>query len=108
MSFGTKEDFERIGAPFEDWTSNTQTTTVCLGKHLLIHIMSSDVAWNNVRKYRLPVPVAPYLYQIWPTRERIVTWPPPVALNDVGIAMVAEDFFETALRVIRSGNAPPT
>jgi hypothetical protein len=108
MSFGTKEDFERIGVPFENWASNTQTTTVCLGKHLLIHIMSSDIAWHNVRKYRFPVPVAPYLYQIWPIRERIVSWPPPGAFNDDGIALIADHFYETALRVIRAGNAPPT
>ncbi len=36
--------------------SNTQTTTICVGEHLLIHV-SSEAAWSIVRRWRVPAPI---------------------------------------------------
>jgi hypothetical protein len=100
MSFVSKEEFER--APHRPTgEANTQTTTICLGEHLLVHVMSSLVAYDIIRMWKLPPMVAPYLAQIWPVRIGLVRWPPPLALTDAGISLLSNEFFNRATWLAR-------
>jgi len=99
LPFVSEEEFERLGVKATSTISNTQTTTICLGQHLLIHVMSSEVAWSIVRRWQLSAPVRANFEQIWPTKSPLVSWPPPNALTDDGIDLVANEFFKKALAV---------
>lgn len=101
MSFGTKEEFERLGGITAKVPSNTQTTTICLGKYLLVHIMSSDVAWSIVRRLPPPPPIADAFNQIWPIKTGTLRWPGGGTLNDAGIDLVANDFFNRTIALSR-------
>jgi hypothetical protein len=81
---------------------NTHATTICLGQHLLIHAMSSINAKRIVRRWSLPTPVRRALHQIWPVDATSVRWSPDLRLNDAGIELLADDFFEKAKRLLRS------
>jgi hypothetical protein len=81
--------------------SNTQTTTICLGEHLVIYAMSSEIARNIIRRWRLPTQIAPTLSQIWPVKSGRVTWPAKFGLNDAGIQLLAGDFYDKATKLIR-------
>ena len=105
LSFVPREEFERLGGPAARVDSNTQTSTICLGKHLLIHVMSSDVAWSIVRRWRLRTEISAGLTQIWPTKTPTVSWPPSRALTDAGIDLVANVFFDKATALVRGRGA---
>jgi hypothetical protein len=107
LPFVTKEEFERTGGPSTDTPANTQTTTICLGKHLLIHVMSSDVAWSLIRRWRLPPQIGDNLLQIWPIKDKIVRWPPDTALTDAGISLVADDLMGKVTTFLRSHHGRP-
>lgn len=81
--------------------ANTQTTTLCLGKHLIVHAMSSVVAWSIIRRWKLPAPIRDLHDQIWPIRAGIVVWPQAHSLNDAGIALLTDNFFDAATRLMR-------
>lgn len=104
LPFVTKDEFERSGGPSTDVAANTQTTTICLGKHLLIHIMSSDVGWSLIRRWRLPAQIRDNLVQIWPVRDKIICWPPDLALNDAGVALIADDLMGKVTTFLRSNH----
>jgi hypothetical protein len=80
--------------------SNTQTTSICLGEHLFIHIMSSEVAGNLIRRWRFPRVVAPLMRQICPAAAAAVTWPPDRPLTFVEADFIANQFFN---RIVREG-----
>jgi hypothetical protein len=100
-----KEEFERLRGSTAHIDSNTQTSTICLGEHLLIHVMSSEVAWNIIRRWNLPPQIGADLTQIWPVKTGNVSWPPSRALTDAGISLIANEFFDKATALIRSRNA---
>ncbi len=58
MTLGTEEEFERLAGELPE-TANTQTTTMCLGEHLVIHVMSSSGVWNILRRWKLDPRIAP-------------------------------------------------
>jgi hypothetical protein len=100
----TKEEMERLrGSPAR--ISNTQISTICIGRHILIHVMSSRVAWSIVRRWKFPPQISAGLVQIWPIKAGNATWPPSQALTDSGISFVANDFFDKAAALIRNRNA---
>jgi hypothetical protein len=90
-----------------DRAANTQTSTICLGDHLVIHVISSQIGRSLIRRWKLPIAVAPVMSQIWPVRASIVKWPPPASLSDAGIDLLAQQFFNAAAACPRSrlGNA---
>lgn len=102
MTFATKEEFERLGGPTVRLPSNTQTSTICLGKQILIHAMSSDVAWDIIRRWKLPPRISAGFDQIWPIRVGAVGWPNGHILTDAGIALVADEFANKASKLLRS------
>lgn len=93
VALGTENEAKRL--PFDAAADpNTQTTTVCLGDHLVIHVMSSDRVWPFVQRWRLPTHVASVMTQIWPIRRSPVAWPTAdAALNDKGLDLLAMRFF---------------
>ncbi len=100
LSFTTKEKPE---VPFVDGVpaSNTQTTTICLGQHLLIYAMSSPIGRSIIRRWQIPNPIAGAVTQIWPVKFTRVDWPLEVSLNDKGIYLLASDFFDKATNLNR-------
>jgi hypothetical protein len=100
LSFTTEEEFKRCpSTPARE--VNTQTSTICLGEHLLIHVMSSAVAHSIIRRWKLPVAIAPNLTQIWPVRRSVVSWPPTFALTDAGLDLLANEFINKARALAR-------
>jgi hypothetical protein len=93
VALGTENEAQ--GLPFDAPADpNTQTTTVCLGDHLVIHVMSSDRIWPFIQRWRLPTHVAGVMTQIWPIRRSPVAWPTAdAALNDKGLDLLAMQFF---------------
>ena len=73
---------------------NAQTSTISVGEYLLIHVLSSHVHRRLVPRWRLPDSIAPAVFQIWPVRAPIISWPPEARLNDAGIKALADQFFE--------------
>ncbi len=80
---------------------NTQSSTICVGKHLVFHTMSSVLAYDLIRRWRLPSTVATGLDQIWPVRTKIVTWPRSVSLNDAGLTLLAHQLMDASQRFLR-------
>lgn len=88
--------------------SNTQTSTICLGNHLIVHVMSSKVAQSILRRWVNPKAVAPALVRIWPIRTATVIWPPSRGLTEAGIHFVANDLFNRVDRKARrDAGLPP-
>lgn len=81
--------------------SNTQTSTILLGEHLIIHIMSSLIARRIIRLWKLPPSIAPLMSQIWPIRNPRVTWPPGSALTDADIQLLADQFYKRVTAQVR-------
>jgi hypothetical protein len=83
---------------------NTQTTTVCVGKHLVIYVMSSGVVKDIIRKWRLPPDIEPRLQQNWPIRRSKVAWPPPLgpALDDGDLDRLASQFMRRVHAIMQS------
>jgi hypothetical protein len=71
------------------------------GATFLIHVMSSKAARSIIRRWPLPAVIAPGLAQIWPVRASVVSWPPRFALNDAGIELLANEFFNKARNLTR-------
>lgn len=93
LPLGTEEEIKSVAlntlAP-----PNTQTSTICLGDYLVVHVMSSDRVWRFMRNWRLPREVAGVMAQIWPV-QRPVDWPTALtALNDAGLNLLSMEFFE--------------
>jgi hypothetical protein len=110
MSFAAEQEIRRLGLNAAE-AANTQTLTILLGKHLLIHVMSSAVASNIIRMWRLPLEIASSLVEIWPVRYQYAAWPPVgAALRDPAIKRLEEHFFNacTALARERIGSLHPT
>jgi hypothetical protein len=100
LTFVAKEEFESASRQ-PSGRPNTQTTTICLGQHLLIHVMSSVIAGDIIGRWRLPSDIAAGLVQIWPIKRAAVEWPPEPVFTDAGIALLANEFYNKAVRVIR-------
>jgi hypothetical protein len=101
VSMVPEKEIERIGleAPV---APNTQTSTILLGKHLIIHVMSSAVARHIIRRWKLPVTFASSLTQIWPIISAEVIWPPiGDVLLDTAIDTIAQQFFRAGDRLTR-------
>jgi hypothetical protein len=97
------EEEEIEGLPLDTASeSNTQTSTICLGEHLVIHIMSSSVRVGRglIRRWKLPPLIEPLMSEIWPVRAN-VTWPARTALTDVEISLIAQQLFNRAAAATR-------
>ena len=81
--------------------SNTQTSTILLGEHLIIHVMSSRIARRIIRLWKLPPSIAPQMTQIWPIRNPRVTWPPKGTLDDADIGLLADQFYSRVTAQVR-------
>lgn len=92
----TEEKAESIVAGVEG-EPNAQTSTILLGEHVIIHVMSSIVARRIIRLWPLPPSVAPLMSQIWPVRNSHVAWPPVDALDDIGIRLLADQLYDGVL-----------
>lgn len=90
----SEEEFKRVPHPAVP-EGNTQTTTICLGQHTLIHVMSSVVGAKFIRRWNIPNQFAAGLSQIWPIRNGTVRWPPrdDLTFSDTGIDALANEFF---------------
>jgi len=88
-------------ALFSHHDSNSQTSTICLGKHVVIHVMSSPVARRIIRKWRLPPHIAPRMRQIWPIQDTVVTWPPDGLLSAADVKLMADQFFNRVTMLAR-------
>ncbi len=96
LTLASEEEVKRAG-PNAANESNSHSTTILLGDHLLIHAMSSSVASGRrfIRRWKHPAEIAPGLIPIWPTSNVPIAWPPALpyrGLNDAGIRLLANDF----------------
>jgi hypothetical protein len=73
---------------------NTQTSTLCVGKHLFVYVMSSEVAQDIIKRWRFLDSIKPLMLQIWPAAAPVVRWPPARALTGGEAIYVAEDLFQ--------------
>ncbi len=101
----TEEEAERIQRNKFN-PSNTQTTTICLGEHLLVHAISSSAAPDVIRRWKMPPEFLDGLVEIWPVRRGIAAWPPRRTFNDLGIETLANDFYEKAIATVRWRRGP--
>lgn len=81
--------------------SNTQTTSICLGDHLFIYAMSSEVAWNLIRRWRFPAGIGPSLRQIYPSAAASAEWPPGRELTFEEVDFVSDQFYNRVVREAR-------
>jgi hypothetical protein len=95
VSFAPEKEIERLGLA-ASLPANSQTSTILLGKHLLIYVMSSAVARSIIRRWTIPAPVGAGLAQIWPLAAHAVTWPTGDALTDLLIHGLAQHFFRAS------------
>jgi hypothetical protein len=93
LTFTADQKVERVPRSFVP-EGNTQSTTICLGQHLLIHVMSSEIARRIIRLWRLPSQTRRGLSQIWPIKSGVV-WPPSSGFifNDLGVRFLADEFY---------------
>lgn len=102
LPFTTEEELKRLPPGAETDAANTQTTTICLGKYLVIHVMSSVIARSIVRRWKLPRQIRDGMTQIWPIRPtKNDRWPLEMALNDNGITLLADEFLNKAVTMMR-------
>jgi hypothetical protein len=82
---------------------NTQTTTICIGNHLVIHVMSSAVGPGQriIRNWRFPPQIAPGLRQICPAAAQTVHWPPGHILQPRELHYVANTFFDRCSAILQ-------
>jgi hypothetical protein len=80
---------------------NTQTSTICVGEHLLIHTISSDIARSLMRRWRPPENIKGSLVKVWPVGRSAVKWPPQVRLGDSEIDLLANLFSKQAQGLIK-------
>jgi hypothetical protein len=82
--------------------SNTQASTICVGPHLIVHVMSSSVAKNIIRRWKIDPRIAPKLCQIWPIVRPVASWPPALdPLRDAEIHFLADQFFNRVMNLAR-------
>jgi hypothetical protein len=84
---------------------NTQTTTICVGEHLLIYVMSSTVGRRIIRRWVLPREIRSGMQQIWPLRAGIasIRWTLYPRLSDRGVALLANHFTDKAAAIAARG-----
>jgi hypothetical protein len=84
-------------------TPNTQTSTICVGNHLVIYAMSSIEPWKIIRQWKLPPEIDATMVKIWPIRNKRVIWPPGVgSLTDAGLDLLSMHFMDTVERIARN------
>jgi hypothetical protein len=106
VSFATEEEIQRLGLAAGE-PSNTQTSTILLGKHLLIYVMSSSVAFNIIGNWQIPSQFAASLVEIWPFKHQFAAWPPiGGALRDTAIGGLADHFFNACMASTRVALPP--
>jgi hypothetical protein len=81
--------------------SNTQTTAICLGDHLFIYAMSSEIAGNLIRRWRFPVGLRLCLNQIFPAAAATVRWPPSRPLTSIDADFISNQFYNRVVREAR-------
>jgi hypothetical protein len=92
MPLGTEQEAQGL-APDAPANPNTQTTTICLGNHLVIHVIGSDRVWPFIRRWQLPRAVRDIMVEIWPVRG-VERWPTAMtALDDDGLELLSMHFF---------------
>jgi hypothetical protein len=101
MSLGTEEEFERLAGKTPA-NPNAQTTTICLGNHLVIHVMSTGGVWGFVRRWQLASNIRDSVTQIWPIAASAIAWPPATALTDAGLEILSQRFFNVISQVARN------
>jgi hypothetical protein len=84
---------------------NTQTSTICVGRNLLFHAMSSSVAHHIIRRWPIPEQVSVGLRQIWPIRVGTAFWPPNQRLKDSGVDLLANHFFNASNMYVRASRS---
>jgi hypothetical protein len=69
---------------------------------LAVHLMSSShrKTRSNIRRWRFPPEIAPFVRQIWPIANDVVTWPISRALPTEVIDILADHFFRRAHRLL--------
>jgi hypothetical protein len=96
-----EQEIERLG-PEGAFPPNTQTSTILLGQHLVIHVMSSAVARMIIRRWQIPAAIRASVSQIWPIKFGNILWPPNSgALVDADIDLLAQHFFRAGDRLAR-------
>jgi hypothetical protein len=100
LSCATEKEFQRSESKTAT-VFNMQTSTICLGEHLLIHVMSSPAVRSILRRWRLLPDIEPAMCQIWPIRNTAVAWPLRLAVTDTGINALAEQFVNAANAILR-------
>jgi hypothetical protein len=61
-----KDDETEIAPGGSEPIGNTQTSTILLGDHLIIHVMSSRIMRRIIKRWELLNAAAPAMTQIWP------------------------------------------
>ncbi|HWD29627.1 MAG TPA: hypothetical protein VG387_20815 [Rhizomicrobium sp.] len=94
MCFGEKGDGSRPGDM--SVPQNTQTTTICIGDNLFIHVMSSSAPSGEhiIRRWGFPKAISPALAQIHPTVSHGIRWPSAFELKAGALYYVANTFFD--------------
>jgi hypothetical protein len=101
VPLGTEKEFEAL-TDETSVTPNTQTSTICLGDNLVIHVMGASRVWRMIRRWQLPRELGGTMAQIWPVQTPMVLWPTsPMALNDAGLDLLSQHFFDTMKRYAR-------
>ena len=80
---------------------HAQTSTILLGNHLIIHVMSSPAMRETIKRWELLPAAAPAMTQIWLIVGRRVDWPGPVAIHRAAIEQLAFHFFRRMDAVAR-------
>lgn len=78
--------------------SNSQSTTMRFGDHLVLHMMSSSVSTGLFRRWKHPPDILAALAQVWPYKTAVVRWPPQRNLSNSQIAYLGDDLFKRAQR----------
>lgn len=85
-----KPEFIAKGTPE---LSYAQASTILLGDQLIIHVMSSPVMPQTIRRWQLLPAAAPAMQQIWPLVRRRVDWPNDATVSGETIDDLALHFF---------------
>ncbi len=87
------EDEVEILAKGAPQTSHAQTSTILLGDHLIIHVMSSPVMRQIIKRWSLLPAATPAMVQVWPIIRRRIDWPGPATIQGAAIEQLAFHFF---------------
>lgn len=86
--------------------SNTQTSTVLLGDHIVIHVMSSLVARGIIKRWQHPPNIDEMLQQIWPITFRQLIWPTGGRLTAANVSLLADHFWNRIDAVAKKREGP--